>query len=101
MSQDEKKQEAGQNLGEFMRGAQGRQQNIQTAGARTREDLGTGEQMFRRDLGTQEAYDVQSQSLASVLQRQKQREFERAQTIGAPPGVNPLSYNIDTFQFLQ
>ena len=96
----EKTQEAGQGLDQYLRGAGEKAANIQTAGKRLGEDLALDESQKRRDLATQEAYDVQSQSLASTLQRQRQREFERSQSIGAPPGVSPLDYNVSTFNLL-
>lgn len=97
----EAKQAAGESLANTLRGTGQKTDQILTAGKRLNEDLTLDETQKRRDLAADEAYQVQSQSLASTLQRQKTREFERAQSIGAPPGVNPLQYNIDTFQYLQ
>lgn len=100
-AEGEAKQSAGANLSNYLRGATNRASQIQTTADRANTDLTTQANQKTRDLATNEAYDVQSQSLAATLQAQNQREFERAQALGPPPGVNPLQYNINSFGALQ
>lgn len=81
---------------QFMEGQNRRESAINLAGTRTAEDLAQEEKMKRRDLAQEKSYTTESQSLSETLRKQQQREYEKAQFTGVPPGVNPYQYSTFT-----
>lgn len=90
--------EAGANVGlsEYLRGQESRARNIDTSANRSLADLGLQEAQRIRDLKTEQQYNTKSQALAETQRQQQQREFEKAQFTGAPPGASPQQYNAYT-----
>lgn len=88
-------------LDQYMTGQERAAGNITTAANRTGQDLTTEQTKGVRDINTQKSYDVQSQSLAETLRQQNQREFERQQYAGIPPGVNGADYSSYVFGLLK
>lgn len=87
------------NVSDYLRNAQTKEQRIKTQTARMGEDLSLEERLRTRDINTDKAYQTSSQALSEALRRQSQREYEKAQFTGLPPGVNPsqfanFSYNL-------
>lgn len=90
-------EESGSRIDNFMAGTEKRIDRTKQLRTRLEEDLTLEEKLKRRDLEKEKEYNVESAGLSGRLERQQQREFERQQYTGAPPGVDPLSYNNNTY----
>jgi len=64
------------------------------------EDSRFQEGLKRRDLATDQAYQVQAQAIPEAQSRQKLYEFQRQQFAGTPPGVNPINYQNSLYGLL-
>lgn len=89
-----------QNLSDSLRGTSARERSINLGASRNAEDLALQERLKTRDIGVDQSYQTQTQSLAETLRRQKQREFEKNQFTGAPPGVSPGQYQNYSYNLL-
>lgn len=86
-------------VADYVRGAERQGSRIKTQTARSMEDLALDERLGKRDIEREKSYQISSQSLSETLRRQQQREYEKAQFTGLPPGANPsqfanYSYNL-------
>lgn len=88
-------------LGKYLTQQERRVNDIKTQSKRIGEDLTLDERIKRRDLTQDQTYQTEAQALPEVVRRQQQREFERGQVTGAPPGVDPTSYSNSLYSFLR
>lgn len=93
--------QADKNLTDYLTNQDRRVNDIKTTTQRLSEDLALDERMKRRDLTTDQTYQVNAQALPEVQRRQQQREFERGQYTGAPAGVDPNTYSTSLYSFLR
>lgn len=88
------------NLNNYLKNADRQTNQINLNQSRLGEDLSNQEATQRRNLNTEENFNVTSQALDRTQQQQQQREFERQQYAGTPPGVSPLTYQNNLYSFL-
>ena len=93
-------EESGRNLANYLRKAETRESQVKLGTQRTTEDLALQERMKRRELTTEQSYQTTSQALSESLRRQQQREYEKAQFTGLPPGVSPTQFSNFSYNLL-
>lgn len=87
-------------LSDYLRGADTKARNINTTAERGLTDLGISSTQKVRDLKAEQTYNTTSQALTETQRQQQQREYEKAQVTGAPPGATPAQYNTYTTSLL-
>jgi hypothetical protein len=87
-------------LSSYLQTTGDRQNQISTNQNRNQQDLNLSEQQQRRDLTTDESYQVNSQALSEAGLRQQNRAFEKGQYTGAAPGVDPNQYQNNLYSLL-
>lgn len=92
--------ESKRGLGDYLRGQEGRQRDVQTTTRRNMEDIQLEQSQKQRDLGSFDpttgnyvrgvdpTYQIKSEALGEATRRQQLRDYEKSQFLGAPPGVN-------------
>lgn len=91
---------AGNNLNRYLTEAERSKQKTQLETQRFNQDLTLEEQMKKRDLAQEKSYNIESQALTGRQQALGQRQFEKGQYTGAPPGANPSVYDNSLYSFL-
>lgn len=92
--------QTGDQLNRYLSRQEERRTGINRAQDRFITDLGLEESLQRRNLAREQAYNVQSQALGETERRQRQREYEKAQYTGLPPGASPQQYSSYTLGLL-
>ena len=89
-----------QNLADYLRGQDVRARNINQTADRGLTDINLASTQKVRDLKAEQQYNTTSQALTETQRQQQQREYEKAQVTGAPPGATPAQYNTYTTSLL-
>lgn len=85
-------EQSGRDLSQYLTQTGFKENRIKTGTQRTLADVSLEESLKKRDLTREQSYQTEQQSLSETLRKQQQREYERAQYTGTPPGTNPMQY---------
>ena len=94
--------EASQNgEAEYLRKAEETESGINTKTKRGLDDLLYNRDIFKRDLNQEKSYNIEGGAQQGLSNRIGQHSFERSVAVGAPPGVDPVSYDNYSYGLLR